>query len=62
MSKMCSHTIIEDTIDIDPDTSKQIFYCETCFETFEIKILPDNTVQYVLVKIIKDNVICEATT
>ena len=47
MSKMCSHTIIEDTIDIDPDTSKQIFYCEICFATFDVKILPDNTVHYI---------------
>jgi hypothetical protein len=46
-TQQCSHTIIEDTIDIDPDTSKQVFYCETCFATFEIKVLPDNTVQYI---------------
>ena len=31
---MCSHNIIEDYIDIDPDRSKQIFYCIHCFETF----------------------------
>jgi hypothetical protein len=31
---MCSHNIIEDYIDIDPDRSKQIFYCIHCFKTF----------------------------
>ena len=27
----CSHCFVEDFIDIDLDTSKQIFYCEKCF-------------------------------
>ena len=31
---MCSHHIVEDYIDIDPDRSKQIFYCEVCKKTF----------------------------
>jgi len=26
----CNHKIIPDYIDIDPDRSKQIFYCEYC--------------------------------
>ena len=30
----CSHNIIEDHIDIDPDRSQQIFYCTECFTTF----------------------------
>jgi len=32
---MCSHHIVEDYIDIDPDRSKQIFYCELCETTFD---------------------------
>jgi hypothetical protein len=32
---MCSHHIVEDNIDIDPDRSKQIFYCELCEKTFD---------------------------
>ena len=56
MSKTnCSHIIIEDTIDIDPDTSQQIFYCEICFATFDKIILPDKTVQYVEICSHKDN-------
>jgi hypothetical protein len=31
---MCSHYIVIDYIDIDPDKSKQIFYCELCETTF----------------------------
>jgi hypothetical protein len=30
----CSHTIIEDLIDISPDDSKYVYYCEKCFECF----------------------------
>ena len=30
----CSHNIIEDYIDIDPDKSKQIFYCTLCLTSF----------------------------
>jgi hypothetical protein len=30
----CSHTIIEDLIDITPDDSKYVYYCEKCFECF----------------------------
>ena len=30
----CSHSIIEDYIDIDSDKSQQIFYCEKCMQTF----------------------------
>ena len=28
--KMCNHEFIEDTIDIDPDRSKNIRYCRIC--------------------------------
>lgn len=29
----CSHTIVSDYIDIEPDRSVQIFYCSICFNT-----------------------------
>ena len=32
---MCSHRIVMDYIDIDPDRSVQIFYCELCQKTFD---------------------------
>lgn len=32
---MCSHHIVDDYIDIDPDKSQQIFYCELCQTTFD---------------------------
>ena len=32
--KHCQHKIVRDLIDIDPDRSKTIFYCENCFQTF----------------------------
>ncbi len=32
--KHCQHKIVRDLIDIDPDKSKTIFYCENCFQTF----------------------------
>jgi hypothetical protein len=31
---MCSHQVVVDYIDVDPDKSQQIFYCEKCFATF----------------------------
>ena len=31
---LTNHIIVEDYIDIDLDTSKQIFYCTKCFATF----------------------------
>lgn len=30
----CIHRIVVDYIDIDPDRSRQIIYCEKCFWTF----------------------------
>ena len=32
--KHCEHKIVRDLIDIDPDRSKTISYCENCFQTF----------------------------
>lgn len=31
---MCSHNIVEDYLDINPDDVKQIFYCNKCFTTY----------------------------
>lgn len=33
----CNHNIIEDLIDIDPDRSKVIKYCNLCYTTFNIE-------------------------
>jgi len=30
----CNHNIIEDLIDIDPDRSKMVKYCNLCYKTF----------------------------
>lgn len=30
----CDHNIIEDLIDIDPDRSKMVKYCNLCYKTF----------------------------
>ena len=32
--KHCKHKIVRDLIDIDPDRSKTISYCDKCFHTF----------------------------
>lgn len=32
--KYCTHRIVDDVIDIDPDRSKSIQYCEKCYVTF----------------------------
>lgn len=32
--KNCTHRIVDDVIDIDPDRSKSIQYCEKCYVTF----------------------------
>jgi hypothetical protein len=32
--KHCHHKIVRDLIDIDPDRSRTIAYCENCFQTF----------------------------
>lgn len=33
----CDHTIVDDWIDIDPEKSKYIRYCEKCELTFQVK-------------------------
>jgi hypothetical protein len=33
----CNHNIVEDSIDITPDTSRTIFYCSKCMKSFEKK-------------------------
>ena len=35
IEKNCIHNIITDYIDIDPEHSKNITYCEICMKTFE---------------------------
>jgi hypothetical protein len=30
----CQHSIIEDLVDISPDCSKYVYYCEKCLECF----------------------------
>lgn len=35
IKKNCKHKIITDSIDIDPDTSKTIYYCEKCYQTYD---------------------------
>jgi len=34
LRKYCAHNIIEDDIDITPELSKRIYYCEYCMQTF----------------------------
>lgn len=34
IDKYCIHHLVHDTIDITPDHSKQITYCDVCFKTF----------------------------
>ena len=33
-SQKCEHRIVEDLIDITPDHSKYVYYCEKCYECF----------------------------
>ena len=33
--KECEHSIIDDLIDIDPDRSEIIYYCEKCYTCFD---------------------------
>jgi len=37
LKEYCKHSIIDDFIDIDPDRSKYIRYCEKCELTFQVK-------------------------
>lgn len=34
LRKYCTHNIIEDDIDLTPESSKRIYYCEYCLQTF----------------------------
>jgi hypothetical protein len=34
-SLVCVHRIVEDLIDITPDHSKYVYYCEKCYECFD---------------------------
>ena len=36
----CEHKIVQDLIDIDPDRSVTIFYCEHCYKTFDKLFVP----------------------
>lgn len=31
----CAHNIVMDSIDINPDCSKTIYYCEKCYKSFD---------------------------
>ena len=33
----CQHCIVEDSIDINPEKSKTIFYCSKCMKSFDKK-------------------------
>jgi hypothetical protein len=35
LRKNCKHSIIEDLVDTAPNSSKQIFYCQLCYQTFD---------------------------
>ena len=36
-ANQCIHRVVVDYIDIDPDRSQEIVYCEKCFYTFVSK-------------------------
>ena len=44
ITNRCNHYIITDSIDIDPDRSKVIYYCEICFQTFTDPALPPRVI------------------
>jgi hypothetical protein len=35
LEQKCVHNIIIDSIDITPDSSQTIYYCEKCYKTFD---------------------------
>jgi hypothetical protein len=37
LKKHCRHKIVEDYIDTGPESSKKIFYCELCYQSFNKK-------------------------
>ena len=36
LESSCKHSIVNDLIDITPNLSKEIQYCEYCFKTFSL--------------------------
>ena len=42
ITNTCAHHIIEDLIDITPDHSKYVYYCEKCYECFTSKEYIEN--------------------
>jgi hypothetical protein len=34
IDKRCNHYIVTDLIDINPDESKIVYYCDYCYQTF----------------------------
>uniref|UniRef100_A0A6C0DRS1 Uncharacterized protein n=1 Tax=viral metagenome TaxID=1070528 RepID=A0A6C0DRS1_9ZZZZ len=38
--QICDHEIVRDLIDVDPDRSQTIFYCEKCMADFTHLKLP----------------------
>jgi hypothetical protein len=43
ITNTCAHHIIEDLIDITPDHSKYVYYCEKCYECFTSKEYIEST-------------------
>jgi len=37
LNENCEHCMKEDDVDTGPESSKRIFYCETCYLTFDRK-------------------------
>jgi len=35
--KRCVHQVVEDDIDISSESSKKIYYCKHCYQTFDNK-------------------------
>ena len=38
----CSHHFIKDIIDITPDRSKEIFFCEMCYTECDVSLVEDS--------------------
>lgn len=36
LNENCSHSFLKDVIDITPDKSKEVMYCEHCYTTYDI--------------------------
>jgi hypothetical protein len=35
LNRYCKHSIVEDDVDLTPESSKRIYYCELCMQTFD---------------------------